>query len=182
MRLEKLGAGVFLIEDFLSKQECDEYIKYSEEKNYEVATINAISGPEINKEIRHNDRVIFDDTELAKNLFFRAKECLPATLDNWWLTGFNERFRFYRYKGEHYFKWHRDGAFIRSDCEESMLTFLIYLNDDFEQGHTEFSWEKVKPKTGMALVFPHRLTHRATSPINGTKYILRTDVMYRENA
>jgi hypothetical protein len=62
-----------------------------------------------------------------------------------------------------------------------MLTFLIYLNDDFEQGYTEFSWEKVKPKTGMALVFPHMLTHRATSPINGTKYILRTDVMYREN-
>lgn len=59
-----------------------------------------------------------------------------------------------------------------------MLTFLIYLNENFEQGRTEFSWENVKPKTGMALVFPHRINHRATNPINGTKYVLRTDVMY----
>jgi prolyl 4-hydroxylase len=83
MKIEKLGAGVFTIENFLTKQECNSYIKLSEEKDYEVATINAISGAEINKEIRHNDRVIFDDHALADALFLRAKVCLPATLDNW---------------------------------------------------------------------------------------------------
>jgi len=93
---------------------------------------------------------------------------------------YNEGFRFYRYRKEHYFKWHKDGTFIRSDTEESMLTFLIYLSDDFEQGQTEFPWEKIQPKAGMALVFPHRLSHRANSVLNGTKYVLRTDVMYRE--
>lgn len=63
-----------------------------------------------------------------------------------------------------------------------MITFIIYLNDDFEQGYTEFAWEKVLPKAGMALVFPHKLSHRATSTVNGTKYVLRTDVMYQKNA
>lgn len=63
-----------------------------------------------------------------------------------------------------------------------MLTFLIYLSDDFELGYTEFAWEKVHPKVGMALVFPHKLSHRSISAVNGTKYILRTDVMYRETA
>ena len=61
-----------------------------------------------------------------------------------------------------------------------MLTLLVYLSEDFNFGYTEFSWEKVRPRTGMALVFPHRLSHRASSPIGGVKYVLRTDVMYRE--
>lgn len=83
MKIQKLGAGVFTIEDFLSKKECEAYIQDSEEKGYEVATINAISGPEINKEIRHNDRVIFDDVELASVLYKRAKYFLPASLHGW---------------------------------------------------------------------------------------------------
>lgn len=83
MKIEKLGAGVFTIENFLSKQECEKLINLSEERGYEVATINAISGSEINKEIRNNDRVIFDDQVLADTFFLRAKEYLPASLDGW---------------------------------------------------------------------------------------------------
>lgn len=83
MKIQKLGAGVFSIEDFLSNKECSEYIQQSEAKAYEVATINAISGPEINKEIRHNDRVIFDAPELAKILYQRAKNSLPQTMHGW---------------------------------------------------------------------------------------------------
>lgn len=60
-----------------------------------------------------------------------------------------------------------------------MLTFIIYLNEEFENGYTEFSWDKVAPKTGMALVFPHRISHRAVGAEKGVKYVLRTDVMYR---
>jgi len=63
-----------------------------------------------------------------------------------------------------------------------MLSFLIYLSDDFELGYTEFAWEKIHPQIGMALIFPHNISHRAISPVNGTKYVLRTDVMYRENS
>ena len=63
-----------------------------------------------------------------------------------------------------------------------MLTFIIYLSDTFELGYTEFAWEKVHPKAGMALVFPHKLSHRAISAVNGVKYVLRTDVMCQEKA
>ena len=180
MKAEKLGAGIFTIENFLSATECLDYIALSESNIYEVATINAITGPEINTDIRHNDRVIFDDHTLAKQLYQRATEFLPAVCDNWWLNGLNERFRFYRYTDQHYFKWHKDGSFIRNSSEESMLTFMIYLNDSFDADHTELPWEKIIPKKGMALVFPHKISHRAIKPRNGTKYILRTDVMYRQ--
>jgi len=86
--------------------------------------------------------------------------------------------RFYRYQGEQYFKWHRDGSYASSLYEESHLNFIIYLNDDFEEGYTEFEKTKIYPQAGTALVFPHMLLHNAVSARNGTKYVLRTDVMY----
>jgi hypothetical protein len=179
LKLERLGAGVFVIKDFLTEKECCEHIERSESVGYEVATIEELSGPTINKEVRHNDRLIIDDVELAECLYHRAIPFLPEFIDDWRLSGLNERFRFYRYGASQYFKWHKDGSFVRNEHEESMLTFMIYLNDDFEDGYTEFAWEKIMPKAGMALVFPHRLSHRALPPVNGIKYVLRTDVMYR---
>ncbi len=83
MRVEKLGSGVFTIEDFLSSGECDSYIDLSENYRYETATINAITGPQINKEIRYNDRVIVDDINIANVLYIRAKDLLPKICDNW---------------------------------------------------------------------------------------------------
>lgn len=91
----------------------------------------------------------------------------------------SERFRFYRYNAEQYFKWHKDGYYCRNDDEVSLLSFLMYLNDDFEGGETEFRWDVVKPETGMALFFPHPLLHQGAPITSGIKYVLRTDVMYR---
>ena len=34
---------------------------------------------------------------------------------------------------------------MRNSTEESMLTFMIYLNDSFDASHTEFPWEKIRP-------------------------------------
>jgi prolyl 4-hydroxylase len=80
--------------------------------------------------------------------------------------------------GPVFFKWRQDGTFRRSESEESFLTFIIYLNDDYKGGATEFPWEKIAPKAGSVLVFPHRLRHQGAQILEGTKYVLRTDVMY----
>jgi hypothetical protein len=38
---------------------------------------------------------------------------------------------------------------------------MLYLNDGFEGGSTQFPWDKIKPVEGMmALVFPHRLLYQ----------------------
>jgi predicted 2-oxoglutarate/Fe(II)-dependent dioxygenase YbiX len=95
------------------------------------------------------------------------------------VSGFNERFRFYRYRGAQFFKAHKDGSYERSEAEASFLTILIYLNDDFTGGHTDFAWESIKPRAGSALVFPHRQMHQGSAVESGTKYVLRTDIMYR---
>ena len=36
----------------------------------------------------------------------------------------------------------------------------------------------VQPKVGMALVFEHAILHEGVAVEEGTKYVLRTDVMY----
>ena len=137
-------------------------------------------------EIRNNTRVILDDTGLARRLWGRLCPLLPAELEGMSAAGLNERFRFYRYEAGQKFDWHRDGAFHRSDREWSLLTLIFYLNDGYEGGETEFEYVtegtlQITPRAGHALVFSHPLLHRGAPVRGGTKYVLRTDVMYRRD-
>merc|ERR1719499_2096664 len=71
---------------------------------------------------------------------------------------------------------------------------MIYLNDDFEGGLTNFYTEdqrhyipgllsnkifSLRPEKGSCLVFNHHITHDGGELTRGSKYILRTEVMYR---
>jgi hypothetical protein len=130
-------------------------------------------------------RVMVDSAALAGSLFDRARPFLPTRVDFWQLHGMNERFRYYRYDVGQRFRPHYDGSYRRHRGEESRLTFMVYLNDDFEGGTTEFYGDDEKPKAsirprrGMALVFVHGQLHEGAPVIRGRKYVLRTDVMYR---
>lgn len=178
LQAHALGAGIFTIGGFLSPGECARYIADSEGLGYEEAAVRTDDGELLYKDARNNDRIIFERQELAATLFERARPALPAEVKGWQLSSFNPRLRYYRYEKEQKFTWHQDGT-VRLGPEESFLTFMIYLNDDFAGGSTEFGWEKVKPVQGMALVFPHHLRHQGSVVTGGVKYVLRTDVMYR---
>ena len=97
------------------------------------------------------------------------------------VVGVNERFRFYRYQPGQRFALHQDGTFARSPDERSLLTFLIYLNQDFTGGETAFpeQGQCIRPQTGMALLFQHLLLHEGCPVRSGVKYALRSDIMYR---
>ncbi len=173
------NSGSFVLENYLSAAMCQHYITMGEEIGFEPSEINFQGASRRAEDIRNNDRVIFDDPALAASLFERAHDCLPDLIGSWKLDSFNERFRFYRYGPREYFKWHRDASFAKSPDFMSFLTFMIYLNDDFEGGATEFKTEFITPQEGAALVFPHKLPHQGAEILSGTKYVLRTDVMYR---
>ena len=180
-RVVEKNSGVFTIENYLSPALCQHYIRMGEEMGFEASEVNFQGGSRRAEDIRNNDRVIFDDPLLAASLFERARAMLPEYIGNGQLVGFNKRFRFYRYGPNEYFKWHRDGTFARSPDEGSCLTFMIYLNGDFEGGGTEFKTEIITPQEGAALVFPHKLPHQGMAVVSGIKYVLRTDVMYRRS-
>jgi prolyl 4-hydroxylase len=147
----------------------------------EVAPITTARGFEMRPDIRNNERVIFDDPRLAAALFDLMAPQLPSVVDEWRLVGLNERLRGYRYRPGMYFALHGDGAFVRHDFERSLFTVILYLNHDFDGGATQFEdpAATVIPRAGHVLCFWHPLPHEGCTVTSGTKYVLRTDAMYR---
>jgi hypothetical protein len=177
---------IFLIRDFLSAEECRALIEASEARGYEEAAISTPLGQVVSKEVRNNDRILWDDPGLAAEWWTRCRAFVPSAFGHWHGYGVNPRFRFYRYGPGQTFKPHRDGSFRVARGDESWLTFMVYLNSDFSGGRTRFWFvgehaeTVVVPETGTALVFMHERTHEGEVVSAGVKYVLRTDVMYRK--
>jgi prolyl 4-hydroxylase len=174
---------ILTLSHVLSPEECDRCIRAAEGVGFAEAPITV--GPNrflMAPEIRNNRRVMVDDPALSAWLWARIEGLVPAAVGDWYAVGLNERLRTYRYEPGQHFDWHRDGAFVRSSEERSLLTVLFYLNDDFLGGSTDFTTQggelQVTPRRGMALLFDHPLCHRGAPVLRGTKYVLRTDVMY----
>ncbi|MBD1930812.1 MULTISPECIES: prolyl hydroxylase family protein [Cyanophyceae] len=180
MKKQPLENPIFTVESVLSKAECAEYIALSENIGYTPAGLTVgqdeyLMAPSV----RNNDRVILDNEELAENLWRRVETYVPR-IDNWCAIGLNERLRFYRYDPGQRFAPHHDGGYWRTNGDHSRLTFMIYLNEDFEGGETRFfsPYVSIVPKMGMVLFFIHELKHEGAPVIQGRKYVLRSDVMY----
>jgi len=168
----------FSICDLMNNSECQDWITRAERVGFDQAPITASTGDELNQSVRNNSRVIIEDVIWAERLWERIKNLLPNNIPDWVAVGLNERFRIYRYKKHQQFKKHSDGSFQRSQKQESKLTFMVYLNESFEGGATDFGAFKVWPETGMGLCFKHSLSHEGMVVTNGIKYALRSDVMY----
>jgi len=179
MQLTKLTNSIFTIDGFWTQQECEYFIKVSEEVGYQPATIDTEKGQIIFEAVRNNNRVLYKDLTLAEKLWQQLKQYAPEKIGNSIAVGLNELFRFYKYQVGQEFKRHRDQSFIRNEIEASYFTFMIYLNDNYEGGETTFDTQTIKPKQGTALIFLHDLEHEGSSVKKGTKYVLRTDIMFR---
>ena len=179
--LDHTGPLVFTVDNVLSPSECAGLIDRIETLGPTVAPITTASGPVMRTNIRNNTRVMFDDPAFAAVLFDRISPHVPQQLCGMKPVGTNERFRCYRYDVDQRFAPHYDGAYVRSDDERSLLTFMVYLNEGFGGGATAFHDFDiaVTPKTGMALFFQHFTLHEGCFVTRGVKYALRTDVMYR---
>lgn len=192
---------IWTIENFLSEEECQNLIIFSENKSYEEATVSLKSGAKMMKNIRNNERLIYDDTQLAHNYWEKLKEFCPKFINeiveeenhttNYQAIGLNPRFRFYKYESNQRFKKHIDGRVkLEKDGKEyeSRITFMIYLSDDFEGGQTIFDYKnanneieviEIQPKIGTALCFVHEIKHEGIPVPKGTKYVLRSDIMFQ---
>lgn len=178
--LDHRGPLVFTVPEVLIASECEGLVGKVEEAGFDPAPITTSEGFVMRPDIRNNTRVMFDDVDLAAELFGRIRGAVPGQLFGRLAVGVNERFRCYRYEPGQRFAPHYDGAFRRSATERSELTFMVYLNDDFAGGQTAFHDfdVTVRPEAGMALVFQHQLLHEGCVVTSGVKYVLRSDVMY----
>ncbi|WP_422932151.1 prolyl hydroxylase family protein [Singulisphaera sp. PoT] len=174
----ELADSVYIIEGFMTPEECGEVIGETEDIGYEAAPIQTIDGMRILSDVRNNTRVILDDFERANFLWERVKAEVPTFHGGRQAIAVNERFRFYRYAPGEHFARHQDAPFRRDNGEVSQFTFMVYLNEDFVGGETIFNDVGVRPKTGMALIFKHDLPHEGSAVKQGIKYVLRSDIMY----
>jgi len=179
MNFKTISNGVFTVDNFMSPEESQKWIQFSEEAGYEDAKINLGKQQVLNKLIRNNERFIYDSVELAEELWERVKDFVPPETVYGRAIGLNEKFRFYKYFPGQQFKLHQDGSFMRNIHEWSSFTFMVYLNEDMKGGATRFMNCSIQPKTGTALIFKHELMHEGCPVIEGIKYVLRTDVMYK---
>jgi len=173
---------VLTISDVLSPAECEAMIAKIEALGPTAAPISTAFGAVQRPEIRNNTRVMFDDHALSADLFTRIRAHLPQTIAGRHPVGNNERWRGYRYEPGQRFAPHYDGCFRRNIYEESQLSLIIYLDEGCVGGTTAFlDYDlEIVPKRGMALVFQHRLLHEGAEVRAGKKYVLRSDVMYRD--
>ena len=180
MKIKHHSDKIWTIDNFLTEKECEELIFISEHKGYDEATVSLASGAKMMKGIRNNYRLMHSDINLANKYWEKLSGFCPDKIEDCIAIGLNEQFRFYKYEPDQRFKRHIDGRFKRNEFEESRITFMIYLNDNYSGGETKFNDVTITPKTGTALCFNHEQKHEGVIIEEGEKYVLRSDVMYKK--
>ena len=201
--------SLYILKNVLTKNECDQLIENSnphyqsldqeflksERQNNRVISLNSDFATIIYNRIRN---FVFDDPKIKSVI-----PCGFGTDGIWEPYKINDCFRFNQYIGPSIgFTAHRDATYIENEDIRSILTILIYLNEDFDHGETIFlkshnkrqkgqivSEElangyherfKYKPVTGSALIFNHNMIHLGNKIFeNDTKYVIRTDIVFK---
>jgi predicted 2-oxoglutarate/Fe(II)-dependent dioxygenase YbiX len=174
---------------FLSPDECAAIRARTDSAEWLPATVNSEHGRVVDARVRDNTLAVLRDPALAEDLFTRARQHVPARMSaeigragrvDVEAVGVHVPLRVYRYEVGQHFGLHQDQAYFREDGARSLLTFMVYLNDDFAGGETEFPEQDrlIVPAQGTALFFQHMVLHAGKSVTRGTKLVLRSDVLY----
>ena len=172
------------IENFVSKEFCEHMIQRAEEKGWEKSTIKNPSGNIVSTQVRNNDVCRMSNSEITDELFNRIRWDENLEKDGWFIFEVAKDFKIYRYSDpSQYFGMHYDRQVTGPLKTTSFVTMLIYLNEDFEGGTTEFQdGYQVVPKTGKAaFLTQNNYLHEAREVTKGTKYVMRFDLLYKEN-
>lgn len=203
--------GAYQLLNVLAEDECARLRALTETLGYLPDA--AVSLP---RSVRHNDNVVWVTDEKTDGILWQRVAALAneelEIFGNKKAVGLNSRFRFYRYGPGDFFKAHSDGSWPGSRIIDgelvanayadrySLMTFLIFLNEDFEGGATRF-WVNadnpqqparqggptravdIRTPAGGVLCFPHGLhplhcIHSSEPIEQGVKYIIRTDMLF----
>lgn len=178
----------FIMEGLLTLEECKNIIKSSQDKLHDSKMVEGL-----NKERRNSKQCwIPKSSPLVNKLYNQISKYFGIPLEN------AEDFQVVRYLPGEYFKEHHDACCENNlECKnflneggQRILTILIYLNEEFNDGHTYFPnlGLKIKAKPGNAIVFHptaknsnkcHPLALHAGLPVTkGIKWI--ANIWFRE--
>ena len=175
-----------LINNVFSDEECNNLIIHSEN----IGFVQASSYTDKYKkehyflEIRKSLRCIIDSIDFAKIIYKRIAHIIPNNYKDMEFSEINPRFRFLKYTSGDHFAKHTDEHYKNDKNEISLITVLIYLNNDYEGGNTKFLFDNsteisITPKIGLICLMDQNILHEVPTLINGVKYIIRTELMYK---
>lgn len=175
------------INNVLSDAECDNLINITENLKYKEASLFTINGKEyFDYYTRKSQRCIIDNFDFANKLLQRITNYIPHIYRGKQFHSINERLRFLKYETDDNFNRHSDACYSdESNNISSMITILIYLNENYEGANTTFFTNSndnkgfsLVPKIGMVCLMDQDIQHEVPPLLNGIKYALRTELMY----
>lgn len=169
---------VWIIPNVLSLDACQHWIQTAEDKGFMRAN-DGLPG----KLKRHNARLILDLPELAAQVYEKVRHVVPQALIDLQPKEANKCLRFYKYLPGDFFKPHQDTDFFISPNFRSLLSVVVYLNDDYQSGelYLPATDRLIPPSPGQAVVFAHRMVHESRPILSGTKYAFRSDIIYHRS-
>jgi hypothetical protein len=203
--LDCYGDAAMVLRNMLTPTECENIIAQAEDfglkscgysKRMRISDRVSVMGGDMASELFERARPFLPPIEVKR--FANGPEPLGVRPDMatglWVPTGLNPCFRICKYEPGGFFQPHYDGGFDYDRQHRSIKTFMLYLNDGFEGGPTTFYEDSqrhyadpdpskvlyhFRPTVGSCLAFNHSICHDGGVLKTGTKYILRTEVMYR---
>jgi len=141
----------------VTDEQCSEIIALAKPLISESFVIGEGGANVPDKEFRtsHNT-FITRDHKVVKDIYGKLSNIIGIDSDHF------EQLQVVRYEKGQQYKAHWDACYEDHKCGEFMkmggqryATFLLYLNDDFEGGETEFPYRniKVRPEKGKAALF-----------------------------
>jgi len=164
----------------IDKVLCKKIIDYFESASNKTSGTNGYS---VNTSIKKSTDLVFDSpllvqyiNELAECTELYKKKYIYCDIGHEQWSIFPE-INIQRYlPGEGYYKLHSERMTGYGEVARRHLVFMTYLNDVTDEGETFFYYQglKVKPKTGLTLIWPAEWTHthNGITSMTQTKYIV----------
>jgi len=166
---KKIDQGVWIIENLLTKIECEYLILKARAKIFKKAKDGEKYGRYNQETFINNDGIL---NLLRARLSDRINACFDARFSTQNTTSVLE---IYLYNEGDFVSPHSDTPISLGEDVLTNYTLVVYLNDDFEGGETFFLLNNLKMKTkkGGALLFNQSLVHGGLKVLQGNKYIVR---------
>lgn len=189
--------GTWLLNDILSPFEADMFI-HNIDYNEVIDTTDILHDGYEASVHRVSLRYKGDMPVLASDMYKRLQGIAPSELvfneedpelgafltGKWDFHSVNERISFLKYEPGGTFSRHRDGIFIRHEDLRSMISLLVYLNDDYVEGRTKAFSDNgdfeidIQPAVGAGFMMMQRVLHEGGVVKQGVKYVIRFDLLY----
>ncbi len=176
-----LSEAIFTVSEVVSARKCRKLVYVAERDGFQPAPPDVITEEQTFHDVRTCSHHPKRHPRWAMSLWRRLHSFIP---DYQGLRAVNidDRFSFERFESGQSCRWHKDPQRVLRSGERSWLSMVVFLNHNFEGGAVQFLETSVRPQLGMALFYPHHLPHEDKLVLGGSKFVLRSRVIYEDPA